>query len=214
MIYARQMKAARALLDWSQQDLAAAASVSPTTVRNMESGDISPRHATAQIIRRIFEESGIEFTEGEGVRRRNDAVVIFQGEDASDMFFEDVLHTVQQKGGDIVGIFKSHQTLIESCGIMPGNLGHLAAITQLAMIRCITPTLLSSLPTSSSFQSRAIPKQYIGPSSYIAYGNKYAIILDEACSLSRFIVFTCASTSQEYRKHFHDLWEMALSGTE
>lgn len=43
---ARQIKAARALLDWSQEDLAIRAALSIATIRKIESGALSPRDKT------------------------------------------------------------------------------------------------------------------------------------------------------------------------
>jgi transcriptional regulator with XRE-family HTH domain len=70
----RQLKAARALLGWSQQDLARESNVSQPTIARIESGDgvLSGRPATAEKIRAALEENGIEFTNGSspGVRLR------------------------------------------------------------------------------------------------------------------------------------------------
>ena len=69
-----QCKAARALLDWSQQDLADIAGVGVVTVRQLESGTHEPRRATLKVVRRAFEDAGVEFIDenggGPGVRLR------------------------------------------------------------------------------------------------------------------------------------------------
>jgi transcriptional regulator with XRE-family HTH domain len=72
----RQVKAARALLAWSQQDLAAAADVSVPTVKRLEATDgaLGGRAETAQKLQAALERAGIEFIEenggGSGVRLR------------------------------------------------------------------------------------------------------------------------------------------------
>jgi transcriptional regulator with XRE-family HTH domain len=65
-----QCRAARGLLDWTQDRLCEAAQVSGPTVRNFENGKITPHRATLAMMRRAFEDAGIEFTNGEalGVR--------------------------------------------------------------------------------------------------------------------------------------------------
>lgn len=74
MISPRQCRAARALLDWSQQDLADRAKVGIVTVRQLEAGAHEPRRATLEVVRRALEEAGIEFIDenggGAGVRLR------------------------------------------------------------------------------------------------------------------------------------------------
>jgi transcriptional regulator with XRE-family HTH domain len=74
MVTAAQCRAARGLLDWSQQDLAAKAGVGIVTVRQLEGGAHEPRRATLDVVRRAFESAGVDFIEenggGPGVRLR------------------------------------------------------------------------------------------------------------------------------------------------
>jgi transcriptional regulator with XRE-family HTH domain len=72
-----QCRAARALLDWSQQDLAGAAGVGIVTIRQFEAGVGSPRNATTQALMNTLEAAGLEFLAGNGagpgVRLKEDA---------------------------------------------------------------------------------------------------------------------------------------------
>lgn len=74
MITSAQCRAGRALLNWSQQQLADAARVGVVTVRQFESGSSEPRNATLDVIRRALESAGVIFVEengeGPGVRLR------------------------------------------------------------------------------------------------------------------------------------------------
>ena len=74
MITSAQCRAARGLLDWTQQHLADRARVGIVTVRQFEAGLNEPRRATLEVIRRAFEDAGIEFIQenggGPGVRLR------------------------------------------------------------------------------------------------------------------------------------------------
>lgn len=64
-----QCRAARALLQWTQRELAQRASVSPVTVNLFEIGARAPTRATIIVLRQAFEREGIEFsTDGRGVR--------------------------------------------------------------------------------------------------------------------------------------------------
>ena len=69
-----QCRAARGLVEWSQQELANHAQVGVVTVHQLESGTSEPRRATLQAIRRAFELAGVEFIDenggGPGVRLR------------------------------------------------------------------------------------------------------------------------------------------------
>ena len=72
MITPRQIRAARALLDWSQQDLADKAIVSLNALARLERGTVDPRMSTLSAVERALVKAGIEFIpesdRGEGVR--------------------------------------------------------------------------------------------------------------------------------------------------
>jgi ribosome-binding protein aMBF1 (putative translation factor) len=74
MITPAQCRAARALLDWSQQTLADHAAIGVVTVHQLESGLSQPRRATLSVIQRALEAAGVEFIQenggGPGVRLR------------------------------------------------------------------------------------------------------------------------------------------------
>jgi transcriptional regulator with XRE-family HTH domain len=72
----RQLKAARSLIGWSQEELASAAKVSVPTIKRLEAveGLLGGRQTTAEKIRAALEKAGIEFIHenggGPGVRLR------------------------------------------------------------------------------------------------------------------------------------------------
>jgi transcriptional regulator with XRE-family HTH domain len=65
-----QCRAARGLLNWTQDKIASAARVSVVTVRNFENEKSTPQRATLDVIQRALEAAGVEFTNGHqpGVR--------------------------------------------------------------------------------------------------------------------------------------------------
>ena len=70
-----QMRAARALLDWNQADLATAAKIALPTVKRYETGVRTPIPVIMAAIRRALEDAGVEFIpaksgKGVGVRLR------------------------------------------------------------------------------------------------------------------------------------------------
>lgn len=77
MMTPAQCRAARALLDWSQQQLADSARIGNATIRNFEAGRSSPQNATLDVLRRALEAAGVEFIPenggGAGVRLKNGA---------------------------------------------------------------------------------------------------------------------------------------------
>lgn len=76
MITPPQSRAARGLLDWSQSDLAEAASVSLSTVRDFEKGRRTPIANNLAAIQAALEAAGVLFIDqngnGPGVRLRKE----------------------------------------------------------------------------------------------------------------------------------------------
>ena len=70
MLTPAQCRAARGLLDWTQQELADAARIGVATVRLFEGEAAESRQATLAVLRQAFEAAGVEFTNGDqpGVR--------------------------------------------------------------------------------------------------------------------------------------------------
>ena len=73
MISPRQIRAARALLGWSQQELADKAIVSLNALTRLERAQVDPRVSTVTALQRALSKAGVEFiaeepNRGEGVR--------------------------------------------------------------------------------------------------------------------------------------------------
>lgn len=73
----RQLKAARTLIGWSQDELASAAGISLPTIKRLEAAEglLGGRESTARKIWTALEKAGIDFIDenggGPGVRLRN-----------------------------------------------------------------------------------------------------------------------------------------------
>jgi transcriptional regulator with XRE-family HTH domain len=75
MLTPAQLRAARALVGWTREDLAAESDVFANTIRNFEQGISDPKQGTILKWRRALETAGVEFqdedqTKGAGVRMR------------------------------------------------------------------------------------------------------------------------------------------------
>lgn len=77
MISVPQIRAARALLGWSQDDLAKKSGLSEMAIKNLERGAVDPRVSTMTNVIQAFEHAGIEFlnSEGTGLRTRSAAAL-------------------------------------------------------------------------------------------------------------------------------------------
>jgi len=72
MVTLREIRAARALLGWSQQQLADKAIVSLNAVARLERGEVDPRLSTLTALQKALAKAGVEFLSehglGEGAR--------------------------------------------------------------------------------------------------------------------------------------------------
>lgn len=80
-IQPEQIRAARAMLDWSQQDLADAAGVSKDTVKNYELANNKPNTQTLTRIIGALEMAGIEFLSDGGLRPNRERIKQLSGAD-------------------------------------------------------------------------------------------------------------------------------------
>jgi transcriptional regulator with XRE-family HTH domain len=77
MITRDQIRAGRALLNWSQLALATAANLSPAAIKNIERGALDPRASMLAAIEEAFDRAGVMFLDvgdvrdgGRGVRMK------------------------------------------------------------------------------------------------------------------------------------------------
>lgn len=66
MITPEQCRAARALLDWTQRDLAARAKLSTLTIREFERNKSRLKDSTAQLLRMVLEAEGVVLIDANG----------------------------------------------------------------------------------------------------------------------------------------------------
>ena len=95
MLDAKQIRAARALLDWSQDSLAHSSGVARASIKNIENGLTTPRPETMSIIRETLEKAGVEFTLDSGVRMKNDVLTVIEGKDVYLRLLDNIYHTLK-----------------------------------------------------------------------------------------------------------------------
>jgi transcriptional regulator with XRE-family HTH domain len=205
-----QSKAARVYLEWSQEDLAKASDVSLSTVRSFENGFCPRRNMVIQI-RKALEKAGVDFTECEGVRRRNDDVKVYRGAGNCEMFFNDLSHTVEEQGGEILCVTQSQKMMMHSCGIADhDDIERLEMLNDLAPIKCLIPEKSSSSVFPQSFQFRTTSRHRLGPNFYYIFGDKCAHVMPMSRMDFVFGVYRSHLVSDTYLAHFMSLWDSAL----
>ncbi len=207
-ISAAQIRAARGMLDWSREELALASGISSGTIRNLEIGNLSPRENTTARIRHAFEGAGISFLEGEGIRRERMDVKVIDGFDSCEVFFDTVLHTIKRKGGELVGVFKSQETMIKSfAGDNDLAFNRMESISVHGEIKCVLAGLEGTAIPIQQCKTRIAPKNSAGPSAYFAYGNRQALVHKDKNGDHKFIILNDIEISLSAKECFYGLWE-------
>ena len=91
------IKAARNLLGWRQEDLAAKSGISVPAINKLERGITSPRQFTLETIQQTFEREGLEFIEGPGLRLTDNIFNIktLSGSTAPIRLWGDIIETLK-----------------------------------------------------------------------------------------------------------------------
>lgn len=116
MLTIEQMKAARALLGWSQGDLADAAHLSKTGIARIENHESRPNSETSFKIMEAFTKAGIEFIGTEGLRRRQINIARYQGQEEFRKFMDEVYYCARDTKDELC-LFNGVPSYIhDACG--------------------------------------------------------------------------------------------------
>lgn len=96
-----QCRAARGILNWSQPQLAAKCGLHVQTISSFEQDKKIPSKRTLETIASAFDSEGICFAPDDGVHRKANRVVTFNGQDGFAEFKWDVYETAKKHGGEI-----------------------------------------------------------------------------------------------------------------
>ncbi|PJB71026.1 MAG: hypothetical protein CO093_06190 [Alphaproteobacteria bacterium CG_4_9_14_3_um_filter_47_13] len=110
MISREQIKAARAMLDWSQKTLTErCGTVSEATIKLIETGKINSTPETLGAIQKTLEDAGIEFLPQQGLRFRDDLLTVIEkdtkGDNAYLKLLDDIFYTMKGTYGEVLNSF-------------------------------------------------------------------------------------------------------------
>lgn len=207
IISPEQIKAARAWIDLTREELAAECRMSPATIRNLEKGKIAPRSIEA--VRLVFENRGFHFHGQAGFSVQSKESRIFEGPHSREEFHEDLLATVSVQRGEVGAIFETQTHLAHALGVTdykrPERLDRLG---ELATVKCLLADA-RHLPLSvPSLQFRADKHIRISPAASLVYGDKTAVIMTDGMNFT-IHVLRDVGIAQNGLKQFAHGWESA-----
>lgn len=189
MITPRQCRAARGLLGYTQADLAKKAGMSKTGLNNFESGKSSMKSTTQKALKKALEDSGIDFTKGEGVRLRTNETILLQGNGSAEALYEHILENAQ----DSLSVYHNNVEEIESV---------------LSRLESVLPRIILSTHEQKSFGSRSNIRflektsANIGNPKFI-YGNFVAMVMAEGQTI---VIVVSEDTAEAELSQFDIVW--------
>ena len=94
-----QIRAARALIGWSQGELADQSGLSQTGIARIENGTNHPNSSTIEKITKAFDAVDVEFIGDSGVKKRTNEIKVFRGKSGLIQFMDDVYKNASTVGG-------------------------------------------------------------------------------------------------------------------
>ncbi len=207
VVSARQIKAARALLDWSQEDLAKATTLSIATIRKLEVGNISSRGKTNDLIRESFWNAGLEFINPSGVRQRLEEIKVYQGEDGAKDFWDDVYETSHRTSMEVVQVWPSLRQMVKLIGTY--KLFHIERMMSLkdrVPVKCILTEDDEFMP-APYVEYRFFSRLFVDSVQFYVYGDKFAIIPFSTDDKFKIIVIQSRAAAESFRCQFKSMWE-------
>lgn len=204
MISAQQVRAGRALLNWSQKDLARESGISLNAINNFEREIVTPRRDTLDSLRRTLEQAGLEFIGETGVNRIQERldVQIIGTEGIAKALTDDICAALR---GGVGNLYMNGVDL----GRFPANeVGEFLRIETSAHSESLRRCVL--LPYGDfSFLSqepvyRWTSREGVGEVAFMTYGQTLVLLLWEPTA--RAIVIRNRAVAETFRKQFEIRW--------
>ncbi len=204
IITAAQLRAARGLLDWTRSELAKASGLSPETIKNIEHGIYTPQEATIKAILDTFAQNDVEFTENEGVRKRDDIISIIEGQDC----YLRLLHHIENAAKNpITGVENSTKEILfmyVKNELSPPEV--VAADLRLRKLGCKFRSIIEKGDTYALYpldEYRCIPSEYFSNEVHVIYGDRVATLINKR---EKVVILRNRNIADVMSKAFNFMW--------
>jgi transcriptional regulator with XRE-family HTH domain len=205
----KQIRAARVLLEWEAKELADRTGVSVRSILNFERGEGRPKPATMEKIIKAFTVAGVEFIDGEGLRRRTNDVEVFEGHDRFHDFTEFVYAYLRQHGGDVCISAVDERLFIKYRREPELYRQRMKELVDSGKV--IVRILAEESKFNSLFaQYKRLPKQNSVPVSFYAFGSCLALISFAHNPSPHVVLLKSTPFADVYRQSFNEQWAKAL----
>ena len=209
LISREQIRAARAMMDWSQDALATECGLSLATIHNLEKGHVSMRSMIE--VRRALENNGFEFLGSQGINRRSNEIRSYVGADSCDQFFDDVLRTIQETHSEIYAQFPSQEMLAYALGATnPKKRERLEQLAALTSVKCLLSQAHQSSLCIPCFEFRALTNFQGFSYPTLTMHDKTVIAVPQSGNKFVFSIIISMDVAARGRTEFEQLWNAAI----
>ncbi len=205
----QQIRAARALIGWSQGELAAQSNLSQTGIARIENGTNQPNSTTIQKITSAFDRADIEFIGESGVKKRTGEIRTLKGSEGFKAFLDDIYDVAKNEGGE----FCLHNAKPENWYKMVGTEWyHEVHASRMVEVRDNIDLKITASEGDWNFiggdfaEYRWFPKHLFNDQSIYAYGSKLAFIRFTADD-SIVQILKNREFSEGFRVLFNSAWD-------
>ena len=209
IITAAQCRAARALLNWSQPELAERCDIHVQTISNFEKESSTPSKTTLDKIMRCFDFAGIDLLKDDGVKKSQHIITVYEGPDVHYRYLDTLYHDLKDSPGSdiyITGLTTQGAYTEEEKIFVQSHIERLKKAGLKERILCAEGDRQPWVPES---WYRGIARKYFSTGTFQLYNNKLA--LREWGENARIIVIENKIFADAFRKLFNFAWDHSKS---
>ncbi|MGE0109830.1 MAG: helix-turn-helix domain-containing protein [Bdellovibrionales bacterium] len=213
MITGNQIRAARALISMSQDELAEETGLTPQAIRKIEAGSVTPREGTLDDITNAFYKKRIEFTDNSGVRFIPEDVEVLNGLTGLQNFFDQVYRHARDIGGIIrqngIGDNVFHTCAPDITDAQGARMAQLVPQKGNIFVRAILDNGDMDFMYSEYAAYRWHPKNFPVQVPYYLFGDHIGIFAFNADPSPKIVLIHSPVIASVYSVQFDETWEQA-----
>lgn len=204
-----QLRAARALLNWSRAELAKRSGISEPTLHRFENGENEPNKKTLDKLLTVFDKHSIEFSDNHGVRFKPKNIEVFDGADRVDAFYDYNYEELLRCGGDVCADIYDETVLRKLRKNPEVHRKRMKDLCDRGLITVRVLTTKCDFNTYGYIQFRRPLQQTDSPVGYYVFGESIALVSYVDETSPHIVVIRSAPLAEGYRQSFNIAWKNA-----
>jgi transcriptional regulator with XRE-family HTH domain len=211
MINAEQIRAARALLDWSTADLAKQAGLTVNGINKIERGHVQAHRDTLAKLNDIFVNAGIEFLPNSGLRKKDNLVEIYEGAERFNEFYNFLYEHLRTHGGAVCLSVTDERLLAKYREDPTLHYQRMQDLCDRGVVKSFR-----ILANKSDFASKYPyntykwqPEASVAPTAFYTFGDCLALVSFTHSPPPYVVVLQSAPLAESYRQAFDIAWTAA-----